>query len=174
MSIVAALSPAERQRITRMETTAITPQPNPRETGFASWSRAVAEAVHEALHGTAWRAEARSPYWPHPENETRAELIIAIKTKQRWLRIVHRHTQRAYTGRDLFTLTVNGRPARCGLHRGELPHMPAMIATTVWRHINGYPFGECSALMCDEAPTVAAYNVTMCAEHAHRYANNGH
>jgi hypothetical protein len=174
MSVLATLSPDERQRFTRMETTTITPQPTPAECGFTTWSRETAEAVREALRGTRWHAEARAPYWPHPENETHGELIIAVKIDHRWTRIVHTHTVPAHTHRDLFTLTVDGRPARYALHRRDLPHMPPTIALTVWRHITGAPFGECAALMCDEPPTVATFRDTLCRTHAARYAENGH
>jgi hypothetical protein len=174
MSILAELSAAERQRFTRMETTTITPQPTPAECGFTTWSRDAAEAVREALRGTEWRAEARAPYWPHPENETHGELIISVKIGHRWLRIVHTHRVPAYTDRDLFTLTVDGRPARYALHRGDIPHMPAVIANTAWRHVNGHRFGECAALTCTEPPTVATFRDTLCHEHADRYAEHGH
>ncbi len=174
MSILATLSPDQQQQFTRMETSSVTPYPTPAECGFTSYGRDTAEAVRVALHGTQWHAEARAPYWPHPENETHGELIIAVKTGHRWTRIVHRHTVPAHTERDMFTLTVDGQPARYAVHRTDLPHLPASIALTVWRHINGYPFGECAALQCAEAPTVATYHDVLCRTHANQYAENGH
>lgn len=173
MSILATLSPEQRRQFTRMETTTITRHPDPTEVGFSTWGRDTAEAVREALRGTEWQAEARAPYWPHAENETHGQLIIAVKIDHRWLRIVHTHTVPNHTDRDLFTLTIDGRPARYALHRGDLPHMPAMIALTAWRNISRATFGECAALMCDESPTVATYNATLCEEHARSYADTG-
>jgi len=173
VSILATLSPEQRRQFRRMETTRITRLPDPTETGATAWGRDTAEAVREALHGTAWHAEARTPYWPHPENETHGQLFIAVKADHRWSLIAHTHTSPAGTDRDLFTLTLNGRRIPYALHRGDLPHMPAVIALTVWRHINRVVFGECAAVLCDQSPTVATYGATLCDEHARSYADTG-
>ena len=174
MSILATLSADERRRFTRMKTTTVTPQPTPGEYGFTEWSRDTAEAVRAAVGGTAWHAETREPYRPHPENETHAELIMVFKINERESRIVHTHRVPAYTERDMFTLTIDGRPARFSLHPGDLSHSPKMIALTVWRNLNSATFGECAAMTCTEPPTVATFRDTMCRTHADRYAEMGH
>lgn len=169
MTTLVDLSPADRALLARMDTHQITEQPGPGEYGYHTWSRKTAQAVCQAIGGTAWRAEARTPYMPHPLTETHAQLAITVDL--RWL-IVWTHTVPAGTAADLFTIKINGRAIPYETFRGELPHDPAIIARAAWRHVTGVRTGECDALLCTDRPTVAGYGgANMCATHAREYVN---
>jgi hypothetical protein len=165
------MDPETRRQFTRMDNHRIVRFDKPsKEDGWTSWSREVAEAVCATLRGSNWRAEARAPYWPHSENETHGQLLIAVD--RRWL-VVHTHTVPTGTSRDLFTLAINGRRVSYPLYRRQLPHDPATIAGNVWRHVNGATAAECDALMCRQTPTVATYGSALCEAHAREYVENG-
>ena len=173
MSTLADLDPETRRRFTRMYAAAVPAKPAAVETGFTGWSRETAEKVCAVLHGTAWRAAARAPYYPHPENETHGQLIIAVHGDRGWRRILHTHTVPAHTDRHLFTLTVDGRPVPYGLRTGELPHSADVIAAALWRYAREIPVSECTAIWCGKVPTVATYTGSLCAEHAKQYGETG-
>ncbi|MBN1172644.1 MAG: hypothetical protein JXA67_10770 [Micromonosporaceae bacterium] len=170
---VDTLTAPERQWLTRLETVTITEPGNPgAECGFTTEARNVARTVCRALRGTQWRAEARAPYWPHPANEIHAQIVIVVD--RRWI-ITFTHRVPAHTDRDMFTLTVNGRPVPYHRNTGDLPFHPEVIAANVRRHVTGTTFtGGCTSLTCTSTPTVATYGrAAYCAEHAARYAETG-
>lgn len=173
MSALADLDPEALRRFTRMEAGPVPAQPTAVETGFTGWGRETAEAVCAVLRGTTWRAATRAPYYPHPENETHAQLIIAVRADRGWCRILHTHTVPAYTDRDLFTLTVDGRPVPFGVRPGELPHTAEVIAAALWRYARDIPVRACTATWCDRVPTVATYTGSLCPEHAKQYGETG-
>ncbi|SCL12927.1 hypothetical protein GA0070616_0067 [Micromonospora nigra] len=171
MDSIADLSPADRDRYTRMDTLTITPYPTGPEYGCEPAARQVAEAVCRLYGGNAWRAEHKSPAWPHPENELHSELTITINNVRT---IVHRHTVPAHTGRDLFALTVDGRAVPAHLPPHALPHQPATIVANLWRDLHQVAPTDCDSLGCPDVPTILTYGAALCPTHAQRYATTGH
>lgn len=170
MASIADLPPADRRRYTHMETLTISPHPTGPEHGCETAAREIAEAVCRLYGGDAWRAEHRSPAWPHPENELHSELTITINNLRT---IIHRHTVPAYTQCDLFTLTVDGRPVPAHRPSHGLPHQSATIVANLWRDLHRVSPTGCDSLGCPDVPTVLTYGAVLCTTHAQRYAATG-
>ncbi|MDM4723340.1 hypothetical protein QTQ03_28460 [Micromonospora sp. WMMA1363] len=163
-------STTDRPRPTRMDTLTIAPYPTGPEYGCEPAAREIAEAVCRLYGGDAWRAEHRSPAWPHPENEIHGELTITVNNLRT---VVHRHTVPAHTHRDLFTLTVDGRPVPAHLPRHRLSHATETIVANLWRDLHKMSPAGCDHLGCPDVPTVLTFGAALCPVHAQRYAETG-
>ena len=162
-----------RRRLAMWDRLTVTPDSPPKAAPWredeAAAVRTLALAVRDALGGSDWTAESRSPYWPC-ENETHGQTIIAVD--RRWL-VVATHTIPVRTVHDMFTIKINGRPIPYRSLRGDLPHQPGTIAANIWRHVNGVTVEPCDSLTCQHAPTVAIFGGSLCEKHARRYAETG-
>lgn len=121
MSIIDAMTPEVHRRITRMETKPVPATGHPDESGFIGYARVLSRMLCLAVRGTEWRTEARAPYWSRPENEIHGQTATVVDA--RWM-IVATHRVPAHTSRDLFTITMNGKPVPYNVRTGELPTSP--------------------------------------------------
>lgn len=145
MTITDTLSAETRRRLARMDIVRATDADAP-PTYATGWEQALhhtGRAVAQALNGSGWQAEGRTPYWPHPTNETHAQIAVAVDA--RWL-VLYTHRVPAHTSRDLFSLDVNGHRIPFYIHRGDLPHAPEVIAANVFRYVHSIQIEPCHGL----------------------------